>query len=203
MIKAIETEYNGQKFKSRLEANMARILNLMGYNWKYEPKSFLLDNGVHYQPDFFVPRLNLWIETRGYSNNKGNKQIEGFKKRLFPNQEEMGKRQNSERNIDYNPDFLIVGPDEVKFCEDTRRFGLNDAGNAWISRCTGCGSLFFYGLSGSYQCRNCGEWSGDHHLGKSCAIYFDSQESQILVKKQEWPKLSEWIKEKKSGEDNS
>lgn len=77
---AIPTIYKGVRFKSRLEADMAYLLDFLELSWQYEPQSFLLDNGVHYLPDFFLPQTKTWIECRGYDTEKGNRQIDGFSK---------------------------------------------------------------------------------------------------------------------------
>ena len=210
-IKGIKTEFKGQEFKSRLEANMAQILGLMDHNWEYEPKSFLLNNGEHYQPDFFVPELNLWIETRGYSSEKGNKQLRGFRSELSASREKHKKFVENGGIVDeYTPDFLIVGPKKIDFYEDTRRFGGVREPETWVSRCVKCESFFFYDLGGHYQCRNCGGYDGDHHLGKSCAISFKPQKSQIVTMKHGYlgtshkgkrlSKLRDWLKEIKSDE---
>jgi hypothetical protein len=73
--------YKGVTYRSRFEADVACFLDNIGYKWHYEPKpSKLLDNGVHYWPDFWVPELRLWVEPRGYRDDKGERQIEGFRK---------------------------------------------------------------------------------------------------------------------------
>jgi len=36
----------------------------MGERWEYEKEGFLTDEGP-YLPDFFLPRLNLWLEVKG------------------------------------------------------------------------------------------------------------------------------------------
>ncbi len=66
-IKAIPTTYKGVEFKSRFESEVAMLLDKLGLEWQYEPKSFLLPGG-HYMPDFFVPSIKLWVEARGYDN---------------------------------------------------------------------------------------------------------------------------------------
>ena len=53
-MKAIETEYNGYRFRSRLEARWAVALDEMGVEWQYEHEGFDLD-GVYYLPDFYLP----------------------------------------------------------------------------------------------------------------------------------------------------
>lgn len=53
------------KFKSTWEANIARILNFLNVEWKYEPEIFDLD-GIKYCPDFFLPEYNFYIEVKGF-----------------------------------------------------------------------------------------------------------------------------------------
>jgi len=73
-----------QFFRSNWEANVARWLNHRGKNWEYEPKVFsFLEHGVKrgtvsYCPDFKVG--NVWLEVKGYLDNKGKTAIRRFKK---------------------------------------------------------------------------------------------------------------------------
>lgn len=53
-IKAIETSYNGYKFRSRLEARWAVFFDTVGMKYEYEPEGFT-NNGVCYLPDFYLP----------------------------------------------------------------------------------------------------------------------------------------------------
>ena len=50
-IKAIETEYKGYRFRSRLEARWAVFFDACGFRWDYEPEGYEVD-GVKYLPDF-------------------------------------------------------------------------------------------------------------------------------------------------------
>ncbi len=84
IIKAIPTEYNGIQLKSRFEAQMALLLDYLGWEWEYEPKSFMLPNGVAYIPDFLVPDHGIFIECRGYVTRKGEAQIKGFRTLMSP-----------------------------------------------------------------------------------------------------------------------
>lgn len=77
-IKAIPTTYRGIELKSRLEAQTALLLDRIGWEWVYEPGSYMLPNGVSYTPDFLIMDHNLVIECRGYDSQKGHKQLEGF-----------------------------------------------------------------------------------------------------------------------------
>lgn len=53
-IKAIETPYNGYRFRSRLEARWAVFFDALGVKYEYEPEGFLLPSGKRYLPDFKV-----------------------------------------------------------------------------------------------------------------------------------------------------
>lgn len=75
---AIPTQYRGVQFRSRFEANAAYLFDVLGLDWEYEPASFLLDDGTHYRPDFWLGEPNMWVECRGYKSEVGERQIRGF-----------------------------------------------------------------------------------------------------------------------------
>lgn len=63
VIRAIETQYKGYKFRSRLEARWAVFFDAVGFHWQYEPQGF--SNGkLAYLPDFFVNELDMWLEVK-------------------------------------------------------------------------------------------------------------------------------------------
>ena len=107
-MNGIKTMYNGIEYKSRLEADTARIIDKIGYKSEYESISFLLPDGIHYWPDFYIPNIHLWIECRGYESEKGESQIEGFSNLIaagfiMPN-----------KNLSTQPDFgLDILPFEL------------------------------------------------------------------------------------------
>lgn len=47
-------DLNNQYFRSRWEANFARIMNYEGKSWQFEPEYFELEDAWHYIPDFLV-----------------------------------------------------------------------------------------------------------------------------------------------------
>jgi len=67
-IKAIETEYNGYKFRSRLEARWAVFFDELNIVYQYEPEGYEED-GVRYLPDFYLPKENLYVEVKGKSEH--------------------------------------------------------------------------------------------------------------------------------------
>ncbi len=74
-IKAIETRYNGYRFRSRLEARWAVFFDALGIEYDYEPEGFDLGDAGWYLPDFWLPKQECWIEVKGQ----------------WPNQQEMEK----------------------------------------------------------------------------------------------------------------
>ena len=64
-LKVIETEYNGYKFRSRLEARWAIFFDAAGIEYQYhQSEDFELEDGTKYLPDFYLPELNLWVEIK-------------------------------------------------------------------------------------------------------------------------------------------
>lgn len=57
-MKAIETVYNGYKFRSRLEARWAVFFDTLGIKYQYEVEGYDLD-GLWYLPDFQIPRVGI------------------------------------------------------------------------------------------------------------------------------------------------
>jgi hypothetical protein len=63
-MKAIETEYKGILFRSRLEARWAIFFDALKLEWVYEPDCFVLSNNQKYTPDFYIPKYELYIEVK-------------------------------------------------------------------------------------------------------------------------------------------
>jgi len=64
---AIATRYNGHFFRSKLEARWAVFFDALGIEWEYEPAHAEVESGlrrVAYCPDFYLPKLGLWIEIK-------------------------------------------------------------------------------------------------------------------------------------------
>lgn len=64
-MKAIQTEYNGYKFRSRLEARWAVFFDMLKVRYQYEPEGFNLGNGGKYLPDFYLPEWCAYVEIKG------------------------------------------------------------------------------------------------------------------------------------------
>lgn len=71
-IKAIETEYNGYRFRSRLEARWAVFFDAAGIKYEYEPEGFEIefdDSRIRYLPDFFLPDFGVYCEVKPNDNS--------------------------------------------------------------------------------------------------------------------------------------
>ena len=64
-IKAIETYYNGYRFRSRLEARWAVFFDAIGMPYQYEAEGYVGLNDTTYLPDFFFPTYDLYAEVKG------------------------------------------------------------------------------------------------------------------------------------------
>lgn len=70
--KAIDTNFDGCRFRSRLEARWAMFFNRLRIKYDYEPQGFLVNVGdkqVPYLPDFFLPDLQMWVEVKGFAGS--------------------------------------------------------------------------------------------------------------------------------------
>lgn len=63
-VKAIETNYNGYRFRSRLEARWAVFFEAAFIDYEYEPEGFVLDDGTCYLPDFYLPQFHMYVEIK-------------------------------------------------------------------------------------------------------------------------------------------
>jgi len=183
-VNAIPTVFKGIRLKSRLEADFAYLIENLGYKWLYEPQSYLLDNGYHYLPDFYVPELKLFIECRGYESIKGQSQIDVFAEMVARGEigPDLIKRHPIPQGCEfsysdvYNDylDYLVIGPNDCIFYECTARYGVSKSDDATICECDSCKHWFFAGTSGSYQCRHCGRWDGNNHLIDMRWLWYDN-----------------------------
>lgn len=63
-MKAIETFYRGNLFRSRIEARWAVFFSTLGIPYEYEKEGFELER-INYLPDFWLPIQKCWIEIKG------------------------------------------------------------------------------------------------------------------------------------------
>ena len=63
-ISAIQTQYRGYRFRSRLEARWAVFFDTLGILWVYEKEGFDLGEHGWYLPDFWLPQVGMWAEVK-------------------------------------------------------------------------------------------------------------------------------------------
>ena len=83
-MRAIETEYKGYRFRSRLEARWAVFFDACGVRWEYEPQGYFLDNGQSFLPDFLLHGVegrasgDLYVEVKGKMTDEDASKIYSF-----------------------------------------------------------------------------------------------------------------------------
>jgi hypothetical protein len=64
MIRAIPTDYRGQRFRSRTEVKWAIFFDSLPLAFEYEPEGYT-DGEVRYLPDFYLPTPGVYVEVKG------------------------------------------------------------------------------------------------------------------------------------------
>lgn len=90
-VKAIETEYAGYRFRSRLEARWAVFFDALGIEWEYEPQGYTLKDGTNYLPDFYIHKVGgrtgkgkrkrgdgIFVEVKGFLKGEDRNKLDKF-----------------------------------------------------------------------------------------------------------------------------
>ena len=140
-----KTIYKGKEFRSSLETEMAYLLDSMNLKWLYELKRFRLSNGKSYLPDFYLPELKIWIETKGV--------IEDFEREIC----ELFVQE-------YEEHLLLISKEEVFYYGNEYGKEVYEDSYVSLGKCSKCDSYFFSSNFGLYNCKKCGNHEGDHDL---------------------------------------
>lgn len=100
-LKAIQTEYKGYLFRSRLEARWAVFFDACGVDWEYEPEGYDLGDGLYYLPDFllhgvtvnhgyFKKNCDIYVEVKGQMNDADAEKINRFYAAGYPEDNDWG-----------------------------------------------------------------------------------------------------------------
>ena len=94
--------------RSRWEAVFIKdFLEKYNFKWKYEPETFLLNNGHKYSPDFYIEDDDAWVEIKGYdyrgfSIERANAFREDFNKNLiYADKSVLQNQYRLNLNLDY------------------------------------------------------------------------------------------------------
>jgi hypothetical protein len=156
-MKAIDTVYNGYKFRSRLEARWAVFFDEVGIIWEYEKEGYDLGDGVYYLPDFWLPQLDIFVEVKGSRlSNEDTTKVERLAEQSNKRVAVVGSI--PDENVFDNYDQTYLGQmfardwyDELYFfcrCPKCRSFGYEFEGR--IRQC-GCDSRDGEELSDIHQ----------------------------------------------------
>lgn len=169
LIRAIETDYRGVCFRSRLEAKWAAFFDLCSWGWQYEPIDL---NG--YIPDFVLqlPHDPVIVEVKPELYLPD---LLRYRKKV----EESGWQHESLivgacifNGSDDWPESAVIGILDQR-CEEPGP----DSGDAhnWspcvLEQCTKCGCLSFIHSEFTWSCRVNGCYEGDHYVN---ALDYDS-----------------------------
>lgn len=152
-IKPIETRYKGYRFRSRLEARTAVLLDELKIPYIYEPEGFAFDDGTAYLPDFYLPNQDAFLECKGVMSDKDWHKIELLAK-------ESGKNV-----VIIHPDLhFTLGywvPDlENYFPVEPGTSGFFES-ESWVCECHKCGKRYFGDQAAGWDCKCCGFYAGD------------------------------------------
>lgn len=129
-IKAIETQYKGYRFRSRLEARWAVFFDALKLDWQYEPEGFDLGQAGYYLPDFRVAMpsgLVTWYEVKPDDNIIDTK-LSSFDKLIT---EESGYMQSA----------IQVNGDPLSMLQNNK-FNTDGVGDIFIEgMCPRCGEI--------------------------------------------------------------
>jgi hypothetical protein len=182
-IKAIETQYNGYKFRSRLEARWAVFFDAMGIKFDYEREGFNLSNKIYYLPDFWLPQVGMWAEIKPVKFSE----IELEKARRLVEQEG-------------HPLLMLIGPPDFVNYYAFEREAWSDEVMAWynyslIDKMIIKGEHRF--PAGDFLPDHCPEcWPPEYELAviaaKSARFEFDNKQD----KQNQNNETPQWIKER-------
>ncbi len=168
-IKAIQTQYKGYHFRSRLEAHWAVFFDALGLEWQYEPEGFDLGDGVYYLPDFKVTNKDgcyVWYEVKA----NGIIDCEKFKK--FKDLiDSAGNDVRDPQAIMLTGDpYTYVLKNDNKFVVVCPRCGLlhDNWGYDWFPSWNRGNAVFSFGCSQCDGHTPCGV--GDEESGLLCSV---------------------------------
>ena len=76
-------------FRSRWEANYARVLQSTKTSYEFEHKTFVftgeIRGAITYLPDFYLPVTDQWVEVKGFLDAKSKSKIRKFKQ-FYPDE---------------------------------------------------------------------------------------------------------------------
>lgn len=154
-ITAVPTTYDGIEFRSRLESEWAKTLDLNGIFWTYEPVEITLPSGTTYIPDFWLPDLGTWIEVKGPGIPRVEKAYELAQERAC----HCPANCTCPRS---GGELVLIGREPLRDTGARRtRHGYANwetahGASAYFTACASCNARQWVRISRSLPCRACG-----------------------------------------------
>lgn len=159
---SIPTEYNGQLFRSKLEASWAIAFDTLGVRWEYEPRGHYFGRQF-YLPDFWLPASRQYLEVKGDFKPDDCKKIMAL----------LAHATARPHTDDECPDIAIIAgePDGVfrgwergAYPVTWFEFLTKRARAIELFQCTRCRGWWFGDPEYAWTCQCCGYGDGNHHL---------------------------------------
>lgn len=147
---SIPTRYRGIRFRSKLEADWARVFDRLGLRWEYEKEGHYFGD-TFYLPDFWLPASRQFVEVKGVWDEAATLKASAL------------VTHNPKRpHLDQCPDVPLV------VCEPYGNFwgwGRNeyrrfDRIDLELAQCGSCRGWWFFDADHGWHCQCCGAHRG-------------------------------------------
>lgn len=155
-IRAIETEFDGVMYRSRLEAQTALFLKKLHLKYLYEPHVIDLGDGVNYVPDFYLPDIDTYIEVKGGHNER----LDKWEKFVELREKELIEKHGDA--FSFNGRNILI-----------KETGIDNK-NINIIFCSSCEKKSFLDfVNDLYICPSCNKHYSDEELDAATTYYFN------------------------------
>ncbi len=166
--RSIPTLYNGTRFRSKLEADWARVFDTLGIPWEYEQIGQYFGD-VFYYVDFWLPRSRQYVEVKGCFEPSDCRKIQALLANVPA---------RAHTAADVCPDITIVACEPQGVFRGWERNGrareesffdflTKRARVVELFACAVCGGWWFADVEWSWRCQCCGAYAGNAHVAGS------------------------------------
>jgi len=132
------------QYRSKLEQNVSKALNLLHIKHTYEPhKLYLHTHHTNYIPDFYLPNHNIYIEPKGRKTKNDRQQVETTAKL----HNEIIMMENDKATYYTKTDNTVAQSQQIN-----------------LVKCSQCGRFSFVPHLYSWHCRVCMHHNGDKDI---------------------------------------
>ena len=142
-MEAKPTYYKNILFRSKLEASYAKTLDSLNIKWAYEVNGYRIKN-IDYLPDFWLSEINTFLEAKGP---------------ITPGAEKAEELAQAVEDDWFNSTTIVMIGNELG---ELKMADGND--QVVLAKCRKCKKYWLMPTVRSFNCRNCNEYDGDHHI---------------------------------------